>query len=78
MANGAFVVREDGSRQRSVSIECPRCGHLRIESSTSPSPDFSEDGWHYAASFTCLNAKCRHKWSEKIVVATGGFTVQHH
>jgi hypothetical protein len=72
----AFVIDEEGTRKARCSTECPRCKHMRIESETSPSPDFSEDGWHYATRFKCLNAKCRHSWQEKIVVATGGFHIR--
>ncbi len=70
---GAFVIREDGSRHSGASKDCPRCGHLRIEVKQSTSPDFDTNGWFYPATFECLNIKCKHKWSEKIVVMTGGF-----
>jgi len=49
---------------------------MHIESSTDPTPNFDETGWHYATRFTCLNTKCRHVWQEKIVVQPGGFSIR--
>jgi hypothetical protein len=72
----AFVIREDGSKERTASEECPRCSNMHIESSTDPTPNFDETGWHYATRFTCLNTKCRHVWQEKIVVQPGGFSIR--
>jgi hypothetical protein len=66
------VIRSDGEVSNYFSDSCPLCGKEKLEESLGKVPVFDERGWWYAATFTCKNSKCGHKWVEKLISPSGG------
>lgn len=71
------IINSSGEKMGEFSLFCPKCGCHMIHKGELTGPDFDEDGWFHRQNFQCQDPKCLHKWSEKVVIMSGGTTHKH-
>lgn len=71
------IVNERGEKVEGLAIYCPKCGHHKIQKGNLSGQDFDETGWFHTQEFICLNLKCGHRWSNKIMIQRGGYTSRY-
>ena len=73
------ILDSDGKTKDAPSEHCPECFTDFIEKLPMGGQDFDENGWFHVQPYRCLNPKCNHAWSERIVLIPGkaGTLIKH-